>query len=226
MSEYQDDSRYDMRKQRKMNRLMNAAIAVVAALILFFAAQLFIFNGEDQVTEEDDSEETEELEESEDDETEEEASEEADEEDSSGPEEAPDETNRDEDEDRIDEETDEDQSEIRDEDEDEVEQEEEETERPEDGEYEPIGTAQTGSFQHDFNRDSVNWAEMEEALSYATGLSQEEMVIWHLGNGGAPDRAEGYVSLAENEDRPYRVLMEFVEGEGWKPIEVEENANR
>ncbi|MFC5629786.1 YrrS family protein [Aliibacillus thermotolerans] len=90
---------------------------------------------------------------------------------------------------------------------------------PDLGEWEPVGTSQTGPFQHDFNRGSQNWKEMENALRYATAIPMEEMTIWRLENGGE-NIAIGTVSDASTHDQPYQVTMQFVENEGWQPIEV------
>lgn len=98
-------------------------------------------------------------------------------------------------------------------------EEEEELKGPDLGEWEPVGTSQTGPFQHDFNRGSQNWAEMEKALQYATAIPIEEMTIWRLENGGERI-AIGTVSDASTHETPYRVTMQFVENEGWQPIEV------
>ncbi|WP_349407963.1 DUF1510 family protein [Pseudalkalibacillus sp. SCS-8] len=91
----------------------------------------------------------------------------------------------------------------------------------EDGEWEPIGTKQEGEHQNSFEMDSLDWKEKEKALQYATGLSPDEIVYWWIGNGGSPNTAKGIVSKASNKDNPYVVMLEWVDGEGWKPVSVE-----
>ncbi|UOE95585.1 YrrS family protein [Alkalihalobacillus sp. LMS39] len=100
----------------------------------------------------------------------------------------------------------------------------EETEERTDEDWEPIGTAQqdNGQFEADFSKGSVNWNEMTQALQYATGLSDDEMEIWWLGNGGNLQSAVGIVSTFENKNTPYEVRLEWVTNEGWQPVSVEQ----
>ncbi len=93
-----------------------------------------------------------------------------------------------------------------------------------DGEWEPVGTEQTGEFNHDFEKGTTNWNEMERALRYATGLD-DNMIVWWIKNGGSPTTAIGYVSAPDEQGTPYEVKIEFIEGEGWKPLEKEKLAS-
>ncbi|TVP85409.1 MAG: DUF1510 family protein [Alkalicoccus sp.] len=99
----------------------------------------------------------------------------------------------------------------------------ENNEAPEDGEWEPIGTSQE-NFSLSFDRGGQNWNEMIEAISYATGLpsNEDELNVHRLENGGDQYSAVGTVSASDGDrDRPYRVHLEWVEDEGWKPVSVE-----
>ncbi|QKS70803.1 DUF1510 family protein [Paenalkalicoccus suaedae] len=89
------------------------------------------------------------------------------------------------------------------------------------GEWSPIGTVQEEPFSAVYDQGHVNWSEMTRALVYATGLSQDEMTIWRIENGGNERRAVGYVSTGAEANTPYRVEMEFVANEGWMPQSVE-----
>ncbi|WP_262421774.1 YrrS family protein [Bacillus aquiflavi] len=86
--------------------------------------------------------------------------------------------------------------------------------------WKPVGTDQTGEHTTVFNKDSADWSEMENAISYATGLSHDNMTIWFLGNGGE-NKAIGTVTSKDNQ-QVYRVYIEWVDGQGWKPTKVEE----
>ncbi|MGO4887369.1 YrrS family protein [Anaerobacillus sp. MEB173] len=88
------------------------------------------------------------------------------------------------------------------------------------GPWEPIGTVQSEPFVAVYDKEHQNWVEMRQALQYATRLG-EDMVIWRLGNGGSPQSAEGIVSTYENRNTPYKVRLEWVEHQGWKPVSVE-----
>ncbi|PLT34616.1 YrrS family protein [Bacillus sp. V5-8f] len=85
---------------------------------------------------------------------------------------------------------------------------------------EPVGTTQTGEHVASFEKGSADWNEMTQAMAAGTGLDPANMTIWWLGNGGAPNKAVGTVS-AKNDPKKYKVYMEWVDGEGWKPVSVE-----
>lgn len=88
------------------------------------------------------------------------------------------------------------------------------------GPWEPIGTIQDEPFAAVYDRGHQNWTEMTAALQYATGLG-DDMIIWHLGNGGDHKSAVGVVSVNETKQTPYRVRLEWVDYRGWKPVSVE-----
>ncbi|RSL34433.1 DUF1510 family protein [Salibacterium salarium] len=221
-----EDNRYEMRRRKRMNRILNGSILVVGALILFFALQLFLPSNEEASDEEQNDQSTPESEE------------EVDTEDSTDQTAPKDnqETETDNQSETVD--TDNSPEKTSDENTQEQNQQNEsnssdsegdneddqlsvpETEA-EDGEWEPIGTEQSGSFSHDFDEDSQNWEEMEAALRYATDLSEEEMKVWQIENGGDVDKVIGTVSTLSNANQPLQVTMQFVENEGWKPLEVE-----
>ncbi|MDQ0299803.1 type IV secretory pathway VirB10-like protein [Salibacterium salarium] len=220
-----EDNRYEMRRRKRMNRILNGSILVVGALILFFALQLFLPGSEEASDEEQNDESTPDSEEEEidtEDSTDQTAPKDNQETDNqsetvdtdNSPENTSDENTEEQDQ----------QNEINSSDREEDNEDDQlsvpETEA-EDGEWEPIGTEQSGSFSHDFDEDSQNWEEMEAALRYATDLSEEEMKVWQIENGGDVDKVIGTVSTLSNADQPLQVTMQFVENEGWKPLEVE-----
>lgn len=90
-----------------------------------------------------------------------------------------------------------------------------------DGEWGPIGTAQD-ELSLEFDSGTVNRDEMNRALEYATGLSQDEMEVWRIENGGDSQSAVGTVSTYEERHTPYKVTLSWVENEGWMPVSVEE----
>ncbi|SDN45332.1 YrrS family protein [Alkalicoccus daliensis] len=92
-----------------------------------------------------------------------------------------------------------------------------------DGEWEPIGTEQTGGLSGSYERNSQNWQEMVEAITYAVGLpnDEDEIALWRIENGGSPESAVGTLSPHGGDyDSPYQVRIEWVEGEGWQPVDV------
>lgn len=86
--------------------------------------------------------------------------------------------------------------------------------------WQPIGTSQTGAHASSYDPNSVDWAEKVKALSYASGLSEDNMYIKFLGNGGSPQKSVGTIT-SKDESEKYRVYLEWVDGQGWKPTKVE-----
>lgn len=194
--------RYERRKKKRINQMLNTAIAIVCFLIIVFAIQLFIGEPSEQALQnEEDIDVT--------------------------PEEnvIPDPIEKtDDDQAGSEEDVREDDRElVIGEEEDDVEEDDGivdgyHLEPVPDGEWKPIGTRQTGAFSHNFDRSSLNWEEMTLALRYATNLG-EDMIIWRLENGGSPTRARGVVSSRDEQDTPYEVYIEWIDGEGWMPVE-------
>ncbi len=86
--------------------------------------------------------------------------------------------------------------------------------------WQPIGTSQVGEHTSVFDPDSVDWAEMIQAITYATGVEENNMNIWFIGNNGH-NRAIGTISSKDKQEK-YRVFIDWVDGQGWKPTKVEE----
>lgn len=86
--------------------------------------------------------------------------------------------------------------------------------------WKPIGTEQTGEHETVFNKDSIDWQEMEQAMAHAAGIPRDNMTTWYISNGG-PNKAIGTVSPKDGE-QAFRVYIEWVDGQGWKPTKVEE----
>ncbi|SFL65121.1 YrrS family protein [Salibacterium qingdaonense] len=235
---FNEQNRYEMRRRKRMNRVLNVSILAVGALILFFAVQLFL-PGSQETAENDVSEpqQNEETEPSENETTEEQS---APEQEQTAPEENQNTNNQQEDQNQDNQQNENqpqensdsndsrstDDSSSNDTDSENSDNAENTVSIPEGGgpdqeEWEPIGTEQSGSFRHDFDTSSQNWAEMEAALRYAAGLSSGEAETWRIENGGGSNRAVGYISTYENRQTPYKVTIEFVEDEGWKPVNVE-----
>ncbi len=89
-----------------------------------------------------------------------------------------------------------------------------------DAAWKPVGTEQTGEHVTQYEQGSVDWQEMEKALAYGAGISESDMKVYWLGNGGSPDTAVGTVSPSDD-SATYRVHIQWVDGEGWKPTKVE-----
>jgi hypothetical protein len=82
----------------------------------------------------------------------------------------------------------------------------------------PVGTSQTG--QHFNVYSGVDWDEMVQAISYGTGIDPSNMTVLFLGNNG-PDKSVGTIKQKDTQQE-YRVYIEWVDEQGWKPTRVEE----
>lgn len=86
--------------------------------------------------------------------------------------------------------------------------------------WEPIGTSQSGEHVSSYQKNSVDWNEKIEAVSYATGLSQNDMYIMMVQNGGGPQKSIATVQ-SKDQSQKYRVFLQWVDGEGWKPEKMD-----
>lgn len=86
--------------------------------------------------------------------------------------------------------------------------------------WQPIGTSQAGEHYAVYDKESVDWAEMLQAMSYATGVDQTNMNVWFLGNNGF-NKSVGTITT-KDQKQIYRVYIDWVDGQGWKPTKVEE----
>lgn len=89
--------------------------------------------------------------------------------------------------------------------------------------WQPVGTSQSGEHVPVYDSASVDWKEMKKAISYGTGLNQSDMTVWFLGRNkdGAENQSVATVSTKDN-SVTYRVYIEWIDGQGWKPIKIEE----
>ncbi len=86
--------------------------------------------------------------------------------------------------------------------------------------WKPVGTEQSGEHTSIYSEGHVDWTEKINAIAYTTGLSADKMIVWRIQNGGDPQKSIGVVS-SENKEDKYRVYLQWVDGEGWKPEKME-----
>lgn len=75
------------------------------------------------------------------------------------------------------------------------------------------------SYSTDFSDGSSDRAAIAQAISQTTGLNQNDMIEWWVGNNG-PGRVEATVSSSDR-SQIYRVLLQYGEG-SWHVTNVEE----
>ncbi|QHE53073.1 YrrS family protein [Pontibacillus sp. HMF3514] len=86
--------------------------------------------------------------------------------------------------------------------------------------WDPVGTKQEGNHVATYDMDSQDWAEMEKAVRLGADLQEGNSIIWHIGNGGSPQKAIGTITN-KAQTETYRVYIQWVEDKGWKPTKVE-----
>ncbi|HLR08282.1 MAG TPA: YrrS family protein [Bacillota bacterium] len=87
------------------------------------------------------------------------------------------------------------------------------------GNWQPIGTEQEEPHTVVFDTASQDWREMEEAIRYATKLTEDQMITHWIGNDGE-QKVKATVSNREQTEI-YCVYLSWIKHEGWKPIKVE-----
>ena len=89
------------------------------------------------------------------------------------------------------------------------------------GDWEPIGTSQTGEHSAtDYADGSADRIEIKQAVAVATGISADNMIEWWIGNAG-DQQITATVSDTQKE-KIARVQLKWVDGEGWQVTLVEE----
>ncbi|WP_320162902.1 YrrS family protein [uncultured Trichococcus sp.] len=88
------------------------------------------------------------------------------------------------------------------------------------GDWEPIGTTQTGEHVTDYSDGSADRNEIKQAAAAATGISADGMIEWWVGNAG-DQQVTATVSDTQKETIA-RVQLKWVDGEGWQVTLVEE----
>ncbi|GAF12336.1 hypothetical protein JCM19046_4912 [Bacillus sp. JCM 19046] len=211
--------RYQKRKSnRTSNRILNIAITVVAALILFLGGSLLInfFGGsEDANVPEPETGIGETGGEGETIDEDEEAAPDSDEgtEDESGNTEDDEATEEDEDVEGTEEEegTNEDE-----------ETEEEQSDGATLAEGDILQTEQANPTPNDFSSSGENWNEMVQALYQATGLNSSTSELMWLGNGGSTTSSVGTL-LEYSTGLYYQVRLEWEDNQGWRIGQVTEH---
>ncbi|TYR82327.1 DUF1510 family protein [Priestia megaterium] len=89
--------------------------------------------------------------------------------------------------------------------------------------WEPAGTSQGEKPASSYKKGSTDWNEMLAAVSAGSGVDVNNMTVWRLENNGGPEQAVATIS-SKSDKTKYRVEIEWVDNEGWKPTVVEKLA--
>lgn len=90
--------------------------------------------------------------------------------------------------------------------------------------WKPVGTTQTGEHTVVYDKSSVDWQEMLNAISYATGLDQSNMTVYWLGRDRTTANSSIGTVASKDKSLKYKVYITWVDNEGWMPTKVEEIA--
>lgn len=87
------------------------------------------------------------------------------------------------------------------------------------GDWQPIGTTQTGEHITNYNDGSQDRTEIKRAVSYVTNIEEDDMIEHWIGNDGH-QKVQATVS-SKTTGQFYRVYLTWVDEQGWKPTKVE-----
>ncbi|MBM6613791.1 YrrS family protein [Desemzia sp. RIT804] len=91
------------------------------------------------------------------------------------------------------------------------------------GDWDPVGTEQSGEHTTNYSEGSQDRIEIKRASSVATGISEGDIIEWWVGNAG-DQQVETTVSNTA-QTVTYRVILRWVDNQGWQPVQVEELSN-
>ncbi|WP_088066972.1 YrrS family protein [Gottfriedia luciferensis] len=88
-------------------------------------------------------------------------------------------------------------------------------------EWKPNVTRQSEPHIVQFNFQSQDFFEMEEAVSNAISLTKKDFTVWHLGQSYDNQSVKVYVATTDLSYK-YVVFLHWVDKEGWLPILVQQ----
>lgn len=87
------------------------------------------------------------------------------------------------------------------------------------GDWQPIGTTQTGEHITNYNAGSQDRIEIKRAVSFVTNIDENDMIEHWIGNDGH-QKVQATVS-SKSTGQFYRVYLTWIDEKGWKPTKVE-----
>ncbi|WP_246940640.1 YrrS family protein [Bacillus pinisoli] len=86
--------------------------------------------------------------------------------------------------------------------------------------WKPVSTEQAEPHVASYEKNSVDWQEMMRALEQATDLTENDWILWKVGNAGSEHKAQAVISTKDKK-YVYRVYIDWISNEGWKPSKME-----
>ncbi|MGE7981122.1 DUF1510 family protein [Solibacillus sp. NPDC093137] len=81
-------------------------------------------------------------------------------------------------------------------------------------------TAQTGEHVSTYEKGHIDYEEKLKAIFSVIDLQQENSIVLRVNNNGSTESAIAVVTSMDKEQK-YRVSIEWVDNEGWKPVQIE-----
>ncbi len=94
------------------------------------------------------------------------------------------------------------------------------TEVQTDPNWQAYPTEQTGEHVSTFEKGNIDYEEKLKAIFSVIDLQQEDSIIKSVRNNGNAQSAIAVVTSMDSEKK-YRVSIEWINGEGWKPVKLE-----
>ena len=86
--------------------------------------------------------------------------------------------------------------------------------------WQPYPTGQTGEHRSTFAQGDVDYEEKLQSIFSVVPIEQQDSIIWSVKNNGNAKSAIAVVS-SNDKTQKYRVAIEWIEQQGWKPVQVE-----
>lgn len=81
-------------------------------------------------------------------------------------------------------------------------------------------TEQTGAHVSTFEKGHIDYEEKLKAIFSVLDIDQQNSIVWRVGNNGNAQSAIATVH-SKDKEKIYRVSIEWIDNEGWKPIQYE-----
>lgn len=81
-------------------------------------------------------------------------------------------------------------------------------------------TKQTGEHISTYSEGHIDYEEKKLTIRNVVGLEEENIIYWSIRNNGSNETSIAVVSSMDQQKK-YRVSIEWIANEGWKPVKVE-----
>ncbi|SOC36366.1 YrrS family protein [Ureibacillus acetophenoni] len=86
--------------------------------------------------------------------------------------------------------------------------------------WEVTPTKQSGEHRSTYEKGHIDYEEKLLTIRNAVGLSEDNIIYWSVKNNGSSENSIAVVSSMDKQQK-YRVSIEWVANQGWKPVKME-----